>query len=72
MIHDGNDEIDDMKETNDVIPVSEEKILASLGYVQTLLLLQIMKISKYLKIWQISTYDIKKNRNTKQMQSKLH
>jgi hypothetical protein len=25
LIHDGNDEIDDMEKTNDVIPVSEEK-----------------------------------------------
>jgi hypothetical protein len=42
-----------MEETNDVIPINEEKILASLGYVVMLLqtlLLQIMKISKCLKI----------------------
>ena len=25
LIHDGNDEIDDMEETNDVIPVNDEK-----------------------------------------------
>ena len=25
LIHDGNDEIDDMEETNDVIPVNGEK-----------------------------------------------
>jgi hypothetical protein len=25
LIHDGNDEIDDMEETNDVIPVNREK-----------------------------------------------
>jgi hypothetical protein len=31
LIHDGNDEIDDMEETNDVIPVNEKKILASLS-----------------------------------------
>ena len=33
LIHDGNDEIDDMEDTNDVIPINEEKTLASLVYV---------------------------------------
>ena len=34
LIHDGNDdEVEDMEEADDVIPVNEKKIFASLGYV---------------------------------------
>ena len=34
LIHDGNDdEVEDMEEADDVIPVNEENPLASLGYV---------------------------------------
>ncbi|KAG2193447.1 hypothetical protein INT46_011083 [Mucor plumbeus] len=36
LIHDGSDdEVEDMEEADDVIPVNEEKILASLGYVNS-------------------------------------
>lgn len=33
LIHDGSNEVDDTEETDNDIPVNEENILASLGYV---------------------------------------
>jgi hypothetical protein len=39
LIHDGSDDkVEDMEEADDVIPVNEEKILASLGYVTKIIL----------------------------------
>ena len=63
LIHDGNDEIDDMEETDDVVLGNEGKSLQ----VWVMLLQTLTSISKYLKIWQICTCDMK-NCNNKSMQ----
>jgi hypothetical protein len=67
LIHDDNDEIDDMEETDDVVLGNEGKSLQVWVMLFQTLLLQMMSISKYLKIWQICTCDIK-NCNKKSRQ----